>query len=87
MVEDDENTLRDSEVALMDAIKTVIEVFIAKKVTTADALAELFDRRSKAYPDTMPKAVFVMETLRDFARDPARKSAHDLLQNPTAGSA
>jgi hypothetical protein len=88
MQESDETHLRDSEVALMDAIKTVVEVFIAKKITTADALAGLFDRQSKTYPqDAMPKAVFVMEALRDFANDPERKKARDLLQSSAAGSA
>jgi hypothetical protein len=88
MAESDDNTLRDSEVALMDAIKTLIEILIAKKITTPAAIAGLFDRQSKEYPkDAMPKAIFVMESLRDFTQDPRRKQAHDLLDNPTAGSA
>jgi hypothetical protein len=90
-MDDDENTLRDSEVALMDAIKTLCEVFIAKKITTPEALGELFARQSASYPEAMPKAVFVMDSLRAFALDPARKEARRalerFLQEPPAGSA
>jgi hypothetical protein len=87
MSESDDDTLRDSEVALMDAIKTVIEVFIAKRITTAEAIAGLFDRQSKFYPPEMPKAVFVMESLRDFAKSPERKQTRDFLEKPAEGSA
>jgi hypothetical protein len=90
--ESDDDTLRDSEVALMDAIKTVFEVLIAKGISTPDTLASILSKQSEAYPQTeMPKAVFVMESLRDFVNDPKRKELREqlrqMLQTPPKGSA
>ena len=92
MAESDENTLRDSEVALMDAIKTVLEIVIAKKISAPSTLAQIFQLQSQSYPkELMPKAVFVMELLRDFVKDPVRQAerekAERLQQEPPSGSA
>lgn len=92
MAESDENTLRNSEVALMDAIKTVLEIIIAKNISAPSTLAQIFQMQSKSYPkELMPKAAFVMESLRDFVSDPERKSqrekAERLSQEPPSRSA
>jgi hypothetical protein len=92
MAENDENTLCDSEVALMDAIKTVLEIIIAKKISAPSTLAQIFQLQSKSYPkEQMPKAVFVMESLRDFVNDPERQAqrerAERLSREPPSGSA
>jgi hypothetical protein len=92
MVESDENTLRDSELALMDAIKTVLEIIIARKISAPSTLAQIFQIQSNSYPrELMPKAVFVMESLRDFVSDPVRQAerekAERLSQDPPLGSA
>jgi hypothetical protein len=88
----DDNTLRDSEVALMDAIKTVFEVIIAKGISSPDTLASILSKQSESYPQaTMPRAVFVMDSLRDFVNDPQRKELREqlrqMLQTPPKGSA
>jgi hypothetical protein len=92
MAENDENTLCDSEVALMDATKTVLEIIIAKKISAPSTLAQIFQLQSKSYPkEQMPKAVFVMESLRDFVNDPERQAqrerAERLSREPPSGSA
>jgi hypothetical protein len=92
MIESDDDTLRDSEVALMDAIKTVLEVIIAKGISVPDTLASMFSQQSASYPQAeMPKAVFVMDSLRDFVLDPKRKELREqlrlTLQVPPKGSA
>jgi hypothetical protein len=92
MTERDDNTLRDSEVALMDAIKTVLEIIIAKKISAPATLAQIFQLQRNSYPEAlMPKAVFVMESLREFVNDPVRQAerekAERLRQEQPSGSA
>src|ERR1035437_1291885 len=81
VTESDDDTLRDSEVALMDAIKTVLEVIIAKGISKPETLGSIFSKQSEDYPQTeMPKAVFVMNSLRDFVSDPKRKAFREQLR-------
>lgn len=87
MIESNDKCLRDSEIALADAIKTIVEVLISKEITTAAALAGLFERQRKQYPIEMPLAIFVMKSLHDFAADPDRAKVHEFLRSPPRGSA
>jgi menaquinone-dependent protoporphyrinogen IX oxidase len=88
----EDHCLRDSEVALMDAFKSIIEIMLS-----AGAKAEHFDKlfasQQTQYEQlgTMPRAVFVMQSLRDFAND-AKRAAHReqvqlILQEPPQGQA
>ena len=76
----------------MDAIKTVLEIIIAKKISAPSTLAQIFQIQSRSYQkEQMPKAVFVMKSLRDFVNDPERQAqrakAERLSQEPPSGSA
>jgi hypothetical protein len=77
---DNHETMSDYEVALMDALKTVFEIIVAKKVTTPQAIAGLLGGQREIYEQTgvMPGAVFVMKSLIDFVADPARVEARKL---------
>ncbi|SRR6266567_7221175 len=70
--------LRDSEVALMDAIKMILEVIVAKGITMPKALEGLLGGQCQSYPqEEMPRAIFVMESLRRFVSDPTRAEHRD----------
>jgi hypothetical protein len=85
---DDDEKLRDYEIALMDAIKTVFEIIVAKRILPPEVLGEVLAKQRDSYPqDTMPGAIFVMETLRSFVTDPARIQARRFHDEPPAGTA
>jgi hypothetical protein len=84
----DEDCLRDSEVALMDAIKTILEIIVAKKILPLKVLDEALANQSAQYPaDTMPRAIFVFDDLRRVLNDPQRARLRSLFDSPPAGSA
>jgi hypothetical protein len=88
MNESDDNNLRDSEVALMDAIKTILEILM-----TAGVKPEQIDKllASQTYPQVMPRATFVIDSLRKFVRDLGREEHREqvrrIREEPPAGSA
>jgi hypothetical protein len=84
----DEGTMRDFEVALMDAISTICEVLVARRIIRAEVLAEMLRRQRETYPkEEMPGAVFVMDVILEALTDPARAEARKLLEDPPEGSA
>ncbi len=87
-MESDENTLRDCEVALMDTLKLVFEVFIAKGISNPKTLSEALSRQAEVYsPETMPRARWIVEQLQESINDPRRKELREALARPTQGSA
>jgi hypothetical protein len=81
-------TLRDSEIALMDAIKTVFEVLVAKRILPPEVLGEILSRQRDRYAaDGMHQAVFVMEELHGFVTNPERLQARRFHDEPPAGTA
>jgi hypothetical protein len=91
MNEPDDGKLRDSEVALLDAIKTILEIVIAKGILSPQVIDEMLARQSQSYPPEMPRAVFVMDLIRAFVMDPKRAELREQIrriqQEPPAGSA
>jgi hypothetical protein len=82
----DDGHLRDSEIALMDAIKTIYEILIAKKITTPEAIDKMLENQSKAYEGgEMDRALFVMGELRRVATDPQRSRLREFLEKPNDG--
>lgn len=84
--------LRDTEIALMDAIKSILEVIM----TAGIAKPELFDRMFSHQRDGYlakgnGSAAGVMELLRAFVSDPTRAAHREglrkVLTEPPAGSA
>ncbi len=85
-MENSGGNLRDSEIALMDAIKTIAEIIM----TAGIAKPAIFDRMFAAQRDgylakQMPNAAGVVETLRLFCVDPSRE-AHRQQLNQILGS-
>jgi hypothetical protein len=69
MSESDDNYLRDTEVALMDAIKIVLEIILAAGIARPNAVDQLLAGHSHKYAEKrMPAAVAVMESLRAFVK-------------------
>jgi hypothetical protein len=83
----DDHTMSDFDVALMDALKTVFEVLVSKKIISVEALAEMLRRQRDIYPQEMPGAVFVMDSIWDCLTNPARAEARKLACDPPQGSA
>jgi hypothetical protein len=84
----DDHKMRDFEVALMDAIRTICEVLVAKKIIPAEVLAEAFRLQREGYPkEHMPGAIFVMNTIADTLTDPVRGEVRKFQQEPPQGSA
>ena len=90
--ENEDHCLRDSEVALMGALKTVFEIMLNANVAP-ELIDKLLASQQAVYAQepVMPRAVFVMEELRAFVRDPARakhrEQVQQILKEPPAGSA
>jgi hypothetical protein len=84
----EDHCLRDSEVALTDAIATILEIIIAKGILPPKVLDQALKMQSDKYPaDEMPRAVFIFDELRRVPNDPGRAQLRQLDQKPPAGSA
>lgn len=84
--EQDDGTLRDSEIALMDAIISMFEVIVAKGLSKPETLAKMLQMQSKAYsPEHMPRAVYVLEQIQASLLDPNRKQLRELYDRPPEG--
>jgi hypothetical protein len=85
---DDQNTMSEFEVALLDAINTICEVLVAKQIVPAEVLAEMFRRQRDAYlQEQMHEAAFVMYMILESLTDPARLAARKLGREPPRGQA
>jgi hypothetical protein len=80
--------MSEFEIALMDAIRTICEVLVAKQIVPAEVLAKMLRSQRDDYPqDQMPGAVFVMNFLLETLTDPARAATRKLERDPPQGSA
>ena len=83
----DDGKLRDSEVALMDTLKLVFEIVIAKGISGPETLSEALSRQARVYsPAAMPRACWIVEQLQTSMNDPHRKALRELLARPVEGS-
>jgi hypothetical protein len=88
---DETDKLRDAEVAIMDAFKTVFEILLTAGVKPAQ-IDKLLASQMQAYSrPPMARAIWVMEQLRAFVqnaeRATARQQVRQILTEPPAGSA
>ena len=88
----DDDRLRDSEIALVDALKLIMEVMVATGTVRASVFEQIFAQQRDSYiAKTMPTAAVIMEVLRGFAaKQPVKPStpAHrPELDKPPQGSA
>ena len=82
----EDRSLTASEVALMDALKLVFEVFVAKGISKPETLSEALRRQAEQYPkDDMPEAIWVVQQIRDALDSPERKAHREFLARPAEG--
>jgi hypothetical protein len=82
----DNEKLSDQEIALLDAIKLVLEVIMTAGIAEPIKFDRLFSFQRDAYLQKhMPVAAVVMEMLRQFAADakcePQREKLRRILEN------
>ena len=87
-----ESKPREIDIAMLRAIKTLIEVMLANGDAQPDGLAKLFEIQRDSYrAEHMPQAAVVMEVLRRFSADPERARSREewrmILEDPPAGTA
>jgi hypothetical protein len=76
------------EIALMDTLKLIFEIIVAKGISEPGILSEALLRQAKQYPpQDMPAAVYVVQQLRASINDPDRKELRELLARPVQGHA
>jgi len=67
----DDERLRDSEIAMVDALKLLMEVLVATGTVKADVFERIFAQQRDGYiSKEMPNAAVIMEVLRGFAAKP-----------------
>ncbi len=86
-MDEDIQSLSDEAIALTDAVKGLIEVFLA-----IGAKPEIFDQiygtmRDEKMKKECVKGASIMELLRQFATDPDRATHREVLREPPQGSA
>lgn len=88
----DDEKLRDSEIAIVDALKMLMEVLVATGTVKAEIFQKLFARQRDGYiAKEMPNAAVIMEVLRGFAqpstRDQDQEALRRELEKPPQGRA
>jgi len=74
-VSDEPHQLTESEVALIAALKTVIEIMLNAGIAPVAVFDEMFAGQRDSYiAKGLPTAAGVIELLRLFATDPAREA-------------
>ncbi len=91
VTDSDETKLRDSEVALMDAVKVAFDLMMYAGIKPAQ-IDKLLASLSAQYPaEEMPRAIWVIEQIREFVNNPQRATYRDqrrlLQEKDAAGSA
>jgi len=67
----DTEKLRDSEIAIVDALKLMMEVLIATDTVKTEVFERIFaQQRDRYISKEMPNAAVIMEVLRGFAAKP-----------------
>ena len=67
----DKEKLRDSEIAIVDALKLMMEVLVATDTVKTEVFEQIFAQQRDGYiSKEMPNAAVIMEVLRGFAAKP-----------------
>ncbi|MFO1185887.1 MAG: hypothetical protein U1E56_14050 [Bauldia sp.] len=87
-----DDKLRDTDIALIDALKMILEILVVRGVVKADSVQQIFAHQRDGYiAKEMPNAAVVMEVLRSFAVTPAqserREALNRALAEPAQGTA
>ncbi len=92
MTEQEHQGFSDTEIALIDVNKTIMEIIITVGLAKSSVLHRMLTgQRDQYLQKRMPDAAAVMEVLRKFAVDPKREAHREalrkLLTEPPRGSA
>ncbi|MGD9738821.1 MAG: hypothetical protein AB7O56_10460 [Bauldia sp.] len=84
--------LRDSEVAIVDALKMMMEILVATGTVKPNVFEKVFAlQRDNYIAKDMPNAAVIMEVLRGFAAKPIAapggNAGREELDKPPQGSA
>jgi hypothetical protein len=80
--------LSEGDIACIDAIKTVLEILIARKLMAPEQIADLYRQQANGYMmKRLPVAAAAMMLLVNFLEDEDRNRARALLQAPPEGKA
>ena len=84
--------LRDSEIAIVDALKLMMEVLVATGTVKTEVFERIFAQQRDGYiTKEMPNAAVIMEVLRGFAAKPTEETeattVESELDKPHQGSA
>ena len=88
-----DDRLRDSEVAIVDAIKLIVEALTATGTVPGPVFEHIFAQQRSAYvAKGMANAAVIMEVLRGFASRPVtvpsgRAAIRAAMEKPPLGSA
>lgn len=87
-----DDKLRDTDIAIIDALKMIVEILVARGVITAESVQQIFAHQRDGYiAKEMPNAAVVMEVLRSFAVAPGqtekRQAVQRALAEPAQGNA
>ncbi len=81
VLDGDQEILRDSEIALIDAIKDIIQLMTLTNANIPHMLRNAFSFQRAAYEDgEMPAAVQVMETLGRFVGETGQETEQTLIR-------
>jgi hypothetical protein len=85
-------THSDTEIALVDSIKTILEIMMTQNIVGPVALDKMFASQHQYYTDEkMLAAASIMRRLRRFVSDPQQKAHREnlriLLQEEPEGQA
>ena len=76
--------INDTEIALIDTIKAIIEIMLARDMVLPNELDFIFKYQCDGYLEKkMPNAALVMELLKEFVAN--RSEDRSLLKTPPAG--
>ncbi len=94
MTDATDDRLRDSEVAIVDAIKLIVEALAATGTVKPVVFEHIFAQQRDAYAaKSMANAAVIMEVLRGFASrpvatvPPAQAAIRAAMEKPPLGSA
>ncbi len=89
----DDERLRDSEIAIVDALKVITDVLVASGAVRSGVFELMFAQQRDGYiAKAMPNAAVIMEVLRGFAARPRKDERTEgglraELDKPPQGSA
>lgn len=85
---EDDRQVQDSEAALMDTIKAILEILMAAQIVSVDTIEMmLMAQRAKYVPWRTSRAAVAIDALLTFLRDPRHRESRERLRSVLQESA